>query len=179
MGRSFTNREKVLMVILAVLLIGILYFKVLLEPVNDSIAQYEQDTETEQTEIVKNTAQVTKMKKMQEELTELKKSGDAKPLPSYDNSDAMLVELNSILASASDYSLTFGSTETLEEESYILRRPVSLVFYAGSYQQARSILDALHNSDNVNQISDLTITFKDDQSVAVTLSISFFELINE
>ena len=42
MNRAFSTREKVLLVILALLLIGVGYFKLLLEPINESIDNYTQ-----------------------------------------------------------------------------------------------------------------------------------------
>ena len=178
MRRAFTTREKVLLVILALMLIGIGYFKLLLEPINDQISQYQLDTATEQDEVVQNTVLLTKMREMEKELEEIKASGDAKPLPNYDNSDAMLTELNTILSASGDYSLTFGSTYQLEESSYIMCRPVSFTFNASSYEVARSIIDELHASANINQTSDMTITFYSGGSVRVTMTVYYFELVS-
>ena len=97
MNRAFTTREKILLVILAVLLIGIGYFKLILEPINSSIETYQSNTAAEQDEILLNTVTLAQMKMMQTELDEIHASGNAKPLPSYDNSDKLLVELNQIL----------------------------------------------------------------------------------
>ena len=176
MKRAFTTREKVLIIIFAVIIIGICYFKLLLEPVNESISQYQTDMQTEQDEILLNQAKLAKMNQMQDELDEIYAEGDAKPLPSYDNSDAMLTELNSILSASNDYSLSFGTVSPLEQTQYIMNRPVTMHFYAKDYKTARGILDKLHDSDNINQLSDLTITFNDDSSVNVSADISYFEL---
>ena len=178
MRRAFTSREKALLVVLIIMLIGIGYFKLLLEPINDQVSQYQMDTQAEQDEIVQNTVVLAKQREMESELKEIKASGDAVPLPSYDNSDAMLTELNLILSTATDYSLTFGTPTTLEDSSYILWRPVTLVFTASSYTQARSIIDLMHASVNINQISDLSITFNSSGGVRVTATVSYFELMN-
>ncbi len=178
MNRAFTKRETVLILIFAVLLIGICYFKVVLEPINDSIEEYTMEMDTEQTSLTQNAAALTKMHKMEDELEQLKASGTASAMPSYDNSEAMLSDLNSILSAATDYSLSFGSTEPMESPSYIMKRPLTLVFYASSYESARGIIDALNASANVNQISDLSMVTNDDGSVKATLNVTFFELIN-
>ena len=179
MRRAFTKREKVMIIILAVIILAICYFKLMLEPINEQIESYQTMTETEQTEITQNQAKLASMKKMQKELDEIYASNDAKPLPTYDNADVMLTDLNKILSSAKDYTLSFGGTETLEEASYIMRRPVSLVFYTDTYAQARDIIDELHDSENINQISDVSISMDDDRDndVTVTLSISYFEVV--
>ncbi len=48
MKHVFTNREKILLVILAVLLIAVGYWKLILTPINDSIDALRQQTASEQ-----------------------------------------------------------------------------------------------------------------------------------
>ena len=71
MNRPFSTREKVLLVVLVVLVMCICYFKLLLEPINDSIADYQMKASAEQDEIVANTALLTKMNNMKKELAEI------------------------------------------------------------------------------------------------------------
>jgi len=42
MKRAFTTREKVMLLVLTVLLIVIAYFKLILEPINNSIDEYQE-----------------------------------------------------------------------------------------------------------------------------------------
>ena len=177
MNRAFTTREKVLLVVLAVLLIGVGYFKLLLEPVNDSIDRYTQSAAAEQDEILQNTVLLAQKRQMEQELQAIYETGGAVPLPSYDNAESLLVDLNHILADSEDYALNFGSTSELEG-GYIVCRPLSLQFSAKSYAAARGILAALHDSANVNQISDLSCSLPQDTDgrVDVTCSVTFYEL---
>lgn len=194
MNRAFTTREKVLLVILAVLIIGIGYFKLLLEPINTSIENYQNMTASEQDEILVNTALLQKKKQMETELEELFASGDPTPIPVYDNSGNLLVELHRILDKSLDYSLNFSGVSTMDVE-YLVRRPVSLTFQASTYAQARAIINELHDSDNVNCISDLSMQInngnldytneiihwdEDDDSdyyITVSLVITYYERI--
>ncbi len=194
MNRAFTTREKVLLVILAVLIIGIGYFKLLLEPINTSIENYRNMTASEQDEILVNTALLQKKKQMETELEELFASGDPTPIPVYDNSGNLLVELHRILDKSLDYSLNFSGVSTMDVE-YLVRRPVSLTFQAPIYAQARAIINELHDSDNVNCISDLSMQInngnldytneiihwdEDDDSdyyITVSLVITYYERI--
>lgn len=194
MNRAFTTREKVLLVILAVLIIGIGYFKLLLEPINTSIENYRNMTASEQDEILVNTALLQKKKQMETELEELFASGDPSPIPVYDNSGNLLVELHRILDKSLDYSLNFSGVSTMDVE-YLVRRPVSLTFQAPIYAQARAIINELHDSDNVNCISDLSMQInngnldytneiihwdEDDDSdyyITVSLVITYYERI--
>ena len=194
MNRAFTTREKVLLVILAVLIIGIGYFKLLLEPINTSIENYRNITASEQDEILVNTALLQKKKQMETELEELFASGDPTPIPVYDNSGNLLVELHRILDKSLDYSLNFSGVSTMDVE-YLVRRPVSLTFQVPTYAQARAIINELHDSDNVNCISDLSMQInngnldytneiihwdEDDDSdyyITVSLVITYYERI--
>ena len=62
MNRAFSTREKVLLVILALLLIGVGYFKLLLEPINESIDNYTQLASSEQDAMLQGTAQLVQHK---------------------------------------------------------------------------------------------------------------------
>lgn len=65
MKRAFTTREKVMLLVLTVLLIVIAYFKLILEPINNSIDEYQSETAAEQDEILQNTELLTRMNQMQ------------------------------------------------------------------------------------------------------------------
>ena len=176
------------------LIIGIGYFKLLLEPINTSIENYQNMTASEQDEILVNTALLQKKKQMETELEELFASGDPTPIPVYDNSGNLLVELHRILDKSLDYSLNFSGVSTMDVE-YLVRRPVSLTFQAPTYAQARAIINELHDSDNVNCISDLSMQINngnldytneiirwdlDDNSdhyVTVSLVITYYERV--
>lgn len=178
MKRAFTTREKVMLLVLTVLLIVIAYFKLILEPINNSIDEYQSETAAEQDEILQNTALLTRMNQMQKELEEIYAAGDPTPIPNYDNSGKLLVELNSILSASVDYSLDFGQVSALND-GYIMCRPINMAFTTNTYAETRAIIDALHNSDFINQISDISVQFENSGSsgnVQVNLYITYFEL---
>ena len=114
---------------------------------------------------------------MEQAVAEIKASGTEKSIPRYDNSGALLRELNRVLASSSDSSLDFSTGTT--QEGYIIMRPLTLSFQTNTYAQAREIIDQLCASDNLNQISDLNIRTgqgKDKNKVATELVITYFEV---
>ena len=118
------------------------------------------------------------MNQMQKELEEIYAAGDPTPIPNYDNSGKLLVELNSILSASVDYSLDFGQVSALND-GYIMCRPIHMAFTTNTYAEARAIIDALHNSDFTNQISDISVQFENSGSsgnVQVNLYITYFEL---
>ena len=163
MNRALSTREKVMLVILCLLLIGIAYYKFLLEPINDSVTEYQSMTQMEQDMILQNTALIQKKKNMEAELEQIFAQGTPTPIPSYDNSGVLMVELHSILSSTIDYTLSFGNTSTL----------------SCGYRQ---IINRLHGSDNISQISDLTISrvtlrnTENEGAISVKLVVTYFEL---
>lgn len=168
MRHVFTTREKVLLVILAVLVIAVGYWKLILTPINDSIAGLNAQTASEQDAILTNSARLSRMRQLADP--------DAKPLPDYDNSERLLVELNTILSGTVDYTLSFGDTYLLEDGGSIICRPISLEYTCGSYTAARAVMDALHGSNYVNLISDVTLDLDAQHGTKVNLTITYFEL---
>ena len=176
MKHVFTNREKILLVILAVLLIAVGYWKLILTPINDSIDALRQQTASEQDALIQDSARAARLTQMKAELETLLSDPNAKPLPDFDNSEKLLVELNTILSGTVDYTLSFGSTYLLEDGGSIICRPISLEYTCGSYTAARAVMDALHGSDYVNLISDVTLDLDAQHGTRVNLTITYFEL---
>ena len=102
MNRELTGREKVMLLILIVLVMALGYYKLIFEPINDQVAAYRDSTEQEQTELTTELVRAEQLKKMESAVAELRQRGDVKPIPAYDNSKALMVELHRILASAQE-----------------------------------------------------------------------------
>ena len=98
MKHVFTNREKILLVILAIMLIAVGYWKLILTPINDDIADLQSRTASSRTAMIQSAAQLSQLNRMKSELETVLADPDAKPLPDYDNSERLLVELNTILS---------------------------------------------------------------------------------
>lgn len=177
MNRSFTTREKVLLTVLAFLIIAVGYFKLILTPINDSIARNQAMTASEQDEITVDTVLLARRNAMQKELEEIRAAGEEKPLPAYDNSERLLLSLNAVLKDADEVSLSFSEPRRLDAQ-YIVCRTVKLSFATDTYAQARSILDALYAAEEINQVTDLSIELpeNDGEKVQTSLSVTFFEL---
>ena len=71
MNHVFTNREKILLVILAVLLIAVGYWKLILTPINDSIDALRQQTASEQDALIQDSARAARLTQMKAELETL------------------------------------------------------------------------------------------------------------
>ena len=177
MKRELTKRELAMLLVLVVLVIVLGYYKLILEPINDQITDYRAQTVAEQTELDTDLVRAAQMEKMKKVVEESKAEGVVKTIPTYDNSAQLLQELYRVLGSAAKYSLDFSAGT--EQEDYIIRRPITLEFQTGTYAQARAIIDALSDSQNLNQISDVNITTDQGENknmVQTHLVITYYEV---
>ena len=157
MNREFTQREKVLLLVLAVLIIVIGYVKLILQPINEEIESYESLTMEEQTTFSANQIKATRMNLMEKEIEKAKAKGVRREVPAYDNSSNLLPGLYQIMESSVDYSLDFGE---LVYDGNVIQRPVEMTFQTRTYKQARAIIDKLYKSGYAMQITDVNIDTK-------------------
>ena len=85
-----------------------------------------------------------------------------------------MFELNSILASTQDYSLSFS---TVDASQTIVRRSISIAFTTDSYASAKAVLQQLHDSAYRCMLDSVNLNLGRDAQSPVTVSgtIVFFE----
>ncbi len=175
MKKEFTMREKILLLMLAVLVIGLGYYKFVLQPINSKISDYRNLESELQLEYEQNRIKAARMSMMQKEIQKAQAKGIRRTVAAYDNSVNLMPELYGIMRSAGDYSLDFGE---LVFENDIVRRPVKITYDTATYSQARDIIDKLYGSHYAMQVDDLTIQIKEvsDRRVVTTyIGITYFE----
>lgn len=178
MNRVFTRREMIMLLILALLLLGLGYFKLVHEPVQEGIHAAENRKAEAETAFMVEAARLEQMRAMEAEIEALKAAGEESNaiLPDYDNVENVMVQLNAILAAADQYSLTFEEIAVSEEG--LVSRPIRLRFTAGRYDTARRIIDGLYHSYYRCGVSEITVISENDLSnepVEVAMTITFFE----
>lgn len=179
MNRELTKREKVLLLIFAVLLIAVGYYKLLLEPINNQIESYRSLTQEEQMQMETAQLQAVRMKQMETEIAQAKAAGIERTIPDYDNSAVLLPQLYQIMDSTIEYAMDF---DEITFEGNIAARPVQIEFETANYQKARRVIDKLCTTGYAMQIEDMTIQearTTDKRSVHTYLSITFFEAVRQ
>lgn len=179
MNREFTKREKVLLLIFAVLLIAVGYYKLLLEPINSQIESYRSLAQEEQMQMDTAQLQAVRMKQMETEIAQAKAAGIERTIPDYDNSAVLLPQLYQIMDSTIEYAMDF---DEITFEGNIAARPVQIEFETANYQKARRVIDKLCTTGYAMQIEDMTIQearTTDKRSVHTYLSITFFEAVRQ
>ena len=175
MKKEFTKREKILLLVLAVLVIGLGYYKFVLQPINSKISDYRNMESELQLEYEQNQIKAARINMMEKEIQKAQADGIKRMVAPYDNSVNLMPELYGIMKSSIDYSLDFGE---LEFESDFVKRPVEITYDTSTYKQARAIIDKLYSSQYAMQVDDLTIQTReatDRQVVTTYISIIYFE----
>jgi len=90
----------------------------------------------------------------------------------YDNLKPIMFELNTILAAAEDYTLSFS---TVDASQTIVRRSIDLSFTAASYDAAKTVLQRLHDSAFRCMLDNLSLNLGEGGGVSVTGTIVYFE----
>ena len=116
------------------------------------------------------------LEQMQQAIAAIKASGQERALPQYDNDQALMTELDKLMAATLQYEV--DCTEGTTQEGYLVLRPVTLTYQTASYAQSRQIIDALSASANVNFLSNVDVQYDADKAQYKTvLHLIFFELM--
>lgn len=185
--RKFTRREKVLLVIMAIVMVAGAYFWFVQMPLSAQMLEIQTAQADAESELIVLQAKARRQNEMEAELEKLKSSTIYAETPKYDNLQAVITTLNSIMAETNDYSLNFQPVVQAEDGN-IIRREISMKFTSGTYDQARRVITRLHDGAFRCQISDLSISAiapadagqgyvatLDKNSVDVSLTITYFE----
>ena len=174
-NRAFTKKEKILILILVVILIGLVYYRFVDQSVRSSLAAAESSIETNQSELEISNAQLARLNSMNKELDSYEAGGTSR-LESYNNIKEELAMLDSTLSAVSDYTLSLQDPVL---DGDLIRRPVSIRFTTGSFGDVYKVIRAFSNSDLRNVIQDINYSSSSnrdgEESVTVNMNVTFYE----
>ena len=180
MSRDFTTREKVILLILVLFLIGFGYYQFVDRPVRESLAAAEAETAALQTELMGVNAKIETLRRMQAEIDDITAGGRNSYMASYNNSKAELKLLNDVLSAATQYSIAFSN---VTREGDQIRRNFSLQFTAPDYDTMREIIHTLTGVEYRCLISNMScsltkIRYRDLTeygALSVSMTATFYE----
>lgn len=171
--RKLTMRERVLLIVLAVIVVISAYVLLFYLPMRQSAQALQAQIEENEELSAQLDARLTQQRQMEHSVAQWSEDPDARPeMPSYDNQQAVMVELNSILSDCLEYSLSFQTDDT---QGNVFRRTVTIPFVCASYTAAENILQRLHDSALRSHLSDVQIAQQEDGTVHVTAVMTFYE----
>ena len=167
--RSFTKREKFLLLVLVLVALVGLYVLAVHNPVKASLAQLEQEKEDAQLQLQVAQIRLGQYNDMKAELVEIfaMPQDQLTVMPPYDNTKALMVQFNHIFGEL-EYDLSFSEVSFNEN---VATRAVQFRFDAPSYAEARDIVEKLNRTGNRSLMNTLSIipTEKDGQGDNINL----------
>lgn len=157
--RSFSRREKALLLVLVLVMLVGLYVLAVHNPVKASLADLALEKEEQELQLQVAQIKLGQYNNMKAELEEIfaMPKDQLTVMPPYDNAEALMVQLNHILG-ALEYDLNFSEVEFDEN---VATRAVQFTFDAPSYEEARSIIQRLTHTGNRSLMNTLTIAPKE------------------
>ena len=154
-GREFTRREKLLLLLLSLILVGLAYYQFVDRPVRESLANAQAEYDSLSVEMTTVQAKLTVMRRMRDEMEDITNGGTASEMKSYNNSKAEISLLNDILRGTPEYSITFANVQRDGDQ---IRRNFSLQFTAENYATVERIVESLTKSPYRCLVGDLKLT---------------------
>ena len=172
-GREFTRTEKILTAVLSVILTGLCYYQFLYRPVTREIKACHAQRDALMTEFTQVQNRIIQLQRMRDELDRLGQIGYTSRMPSYNSVEAETSFLNTVLAPAEQYSISFANVTRTGSQ---IRRNVTLRFTAREYPAAESILTNLSSSADFRcLLGDLRYSGSESGLISVNVSATFFE----
>ena len=145
MNRDVTAKEKALLVILVLIILGFCYYRFVDQPIRKNLAKAEAEYSTLNKELTEANVKIRELQRMQNEIDEITAAGKYSYMPSYNNSKEELALLNDILSNvATQYSVSFNNVTRTKDQ---IRRNFKLDFTAPDYETMKGIIDQLTGVD--------------------------------
>ena len=136
MNRDVNTREKVLLVILVLIILGFGYYRFVDQPVRKNLAKADSEYASIQTELTEVRIKIRELQRMQDEIDEITSGGKDSFMPSYNNAKEELALLNDILNdSVTQYSVAFTNVTRYKDQ---IRRDFKLDFTAPDYDSMKA-----------------------------------------
>ncbi len=182
--RPFRKRELFLLLVLTVLLLGLLYYHFIHQPVERRIRAA--DTTEIENSILTEQQKQQKIRSMQQEMEQ--SGGDSGSyVPTYNNFNEEANLLNQIFGTAPSYHFTYH--EPMAEDD-VVRRQIDISFTAGSYAEAHNMLLQLKAAPYRLLIQDVRLSaggstdidgalpsLQSSSEISGSVSITFYETL--
>ena len=153
LSRDFTRGEKALLLLLALILVGLVYYFFVDQPVRSDLAGARAERDALQTELTALQGRISRLEEMEKELNTITGNPNVSRMGSYNNSKEELAFLNDILEGTEDYSVAFSSVTRDGDQ---IRRNFSLKFVVGNFAAAERIIKQVYSSPLRCLINDIS-----------------------
>ena len=175
---SFSSREKVLLLFLAIILVVVAWFVLVYQRTANQTVELDRQIAETQSQIAVTSTKVKQLENMQKTVEERKASGNfAAEIPMYDNMTALMAELDRTMQAADSYTVSFNELDRDTASGNVLRG-VQITFDCGSYGAAEGLVNALATGRfpcSVNSIDLTTRSSRTDSGVTASVHVVYFE----
>ena len=183
MSREINAKEKVLLVILVLIILGFAYYRFVDQPVRKNLAKAEAEYSSLQSELTEVRVKIRELQRMQDEIDEITSGGKDSFMPSYNNAKEELALLNDILnESVTQYSVAFTNVTRYKDQ---IRRDFKLDFTTPDYDSMKVVIDKLTGVDyrcmigdcncNVIKVKDPMNPSLETTALSVSATATFYE----
>ena len=157
---TLSKREKALLLILAIVIIGIAWFVLVFQRTTNEIYDLDSQIATIDTNVATASAKVGRMKAMEKAIDDYEAAGvSPKVVPSYDNMTPLMSELNGIMSKTAAYTLSFDALDFESSKDYVLRG-VTVDYSCDSLKAAEEVVGDLANGKFPCSIDSVSISDK-------------------
>jgi Tfp pilus assembly protein PilO len=177
LSRDFTLKEKLLLLLLSLILVGLAYYQFVDRPVREALDIAHAEADALSVELQTVEAKLARMRRMRAELEDVTAGGTASEMGSYNNSKAEIAMLNDVLSEALQYSITFANVTRSGDQ---IRRNFTLQLTTDSYETMEHIINQINASHYRCLIGDLKISVTrgktmEEGPINVNATATFFE----
>lgn len=177
LSRDFTLKEKLFLLLLSLILVGLAYYQFVDRPVREALESAHAEAQALETELVAVRAKLAKMHRMRNEVDDVTAGGTASEMGSYNNSKAEIALLNDILGDALQYSINFADVTRDGDQ---IRRDVSIQFTTDDYGLMEYMLASLIDNHCRCLVADIRCSAAangdvTDSKITVNATATFYE----
>jgi General secretion pathway, M protein. len=177
LSRDFTLKEKILLLVLSLFLVGLAYYQFVDQPVRRTLESARAEADSLRLELKTVESQLALMRRMRDELEDVTAGGSSTEMGSYNNSKAEIAMLNDILEDTLQYSISFADVTRVENQ---IRRNFTLQFKVEDYDDVERVIRELTASQYRCLIGDLKVSAGREGNVmegnvTVNATATFFE----
>ena len=179
MSRDFTIKEKVLILLLCLILLGLAYYRFVDQPIRQDLETAASEKAMLQVELTAVNSKINQLQRMQDEMVDVTGGGTVSIMESYNNSKQEISFLNDVLSAATQYTISFTNITRYGDQ---VRRYFTLQFTAPDYDTMLSIVSQLSNSHYRCLIGDMQCSavtksryYTDYTQVSASMTATFYE----
>lgn len=162
LSRDFSLKEKLLLLLLSLVLVGLAYYQFVDQPVRSKVESAHAEASSLSAELKTVDAKLERMHRMRDELDDVTAGGSASEMGSYNNSKEEYTLLNDILGDTLKYSITFANVTRDGDQ---IRRNFTFQFTTDDYEAMERMIGELEENHYRCLIGDLRCTASRDGDV--------------